>query len=137
MGVEPTAARSARPATGFEDRGSHRAPTTPTFALRIARFTQLVKSVKSNPPASSGGCRDGSWLASTPEAALEGIRQVAADVVADLKASGELVPEPIAIRQYSGKFMVRIPPGLHRRLALEAAEAGISLNRLASAKLGQ
>jgi predicted HicB family RNase H-like nuclease len=78
-----------------------------------------------------------SWLASTPEAALEGIRQVAADVVADLKASGEFVPEPIAIRPYSGKFMVRIPPGLHRRLALEAAEVGISLNRLASAKLGQ
>ena len=78
-----------------------------------------------------------SWLASTPEAALEGIRQVAADVVVDLKASGELVPEPIAIRQYSGKFMVRIPPVLHRHLALEAAEAGISLNRLASAKLAQ
>ena len=78
-----------------------------------------------------------SWLASTPEAALEGIRQVAADVVVDLKASGELVPEPIAIRQYSGKFMIRIPPVLHRHLALEAAEAGISLNRLASAKLGQ
>ena len=32
--------------------------------------------------------------------------------------------------------MVRIPPELHRRLALEAAEAGISLNRLASEKLG-
>ncbi len=78
-----------------------------------------------------------SWLASTPEAALEGIRQVAADVVVDLKTSGELVPEPIAIRQYSGKFMVRIPPVLHRHLALEAAEAGISLNRLASAKLAQ
>ena len=78
-----------------------------------------------------------SWLASTPEAALEGIRQVAADVVVDLKASGELVPEPIAIRQYSGKFMIRIPPVLHRHLALEAAEAGISLNRLASAKLAQ
>ncbi len=29
MGVEPTAARSARPASGFEDRGSHRATTTP------------------------------------------------------------------------------------------------------------
>ncbi len=78
-----------------------------------------------------------SWLASTPEAALEGIRQVAADVVIDLKASGELVPEPIAIRQYSGKFMLRIPPVLHRHLVLEAAEAGISLNRLASAKLAQ
>lgn len=78
-----------------------------------------------------------SWLASTPEAALEGIRQVVGDVVADLKDSGELVPEPIAIKQYSGKFTVRIPPELHRRLALEAAEAGISLNRLASAKLSQ
>jgi predicted HicB family RNase H-like nuclease len=78
-----------------------------------------------------------SWLASTPEAALEGIRQVVADVVADLKSSKELVPEPIAIKQYSGKFTVRIPPELHRRLALEAAEAGVSLNRLASAKLSQ
>ncbi len=78
-----------------------------------------------------------SWLASTPETALEGIRQVAADVVVDLRARGELVPEPIAIRQYSGKFMLRIPPILHRHLALEAAEAGISLNRLASAKLAQ
>ena len=78
-----------------------------------------------------------SWLASTPEAALEGIRQVVADVVADLKGSGELVPEPIAIKQYSGKFTVRIPPELHRRLALEAAEAGASPNRLASAKLSQ
>ena len=39
-----------------------------------------------------------SWLAFTPEAALEGIRRVAADVVADLKASGEFVLEPIAIK---------------------------------------
>jgi predicted HicB family RNase H-like nuclease len=41
------------------------------------------------------------------------------------------------MRQFSGKFLVRIPPELHRRLTLEAAEAGVSLNRLASAKLGQ
>ena|GEM_PF-76337 len=78
-----------------------------------------------------------SWLASTPEAALEGIRRVTAEVVAGLDASGEFVPEPIAVRQYSGKFVVQIPPGLHRRLALEAAEAGVSLDRLASAKLSQ
>ena len=76
-----------------------------------------------------------SWLAETPEAALSGIRQVVAEVVADLEANNEPVPEPIAIKQYSGKFMVRIPPELHRNLALEAAEASISLNRLASAKL--
>jgi predicted HicB family RNase H-like nuclease len=78
-----------------------------------------------------------SWLAPTPQEALEGIRQVVADVVADMEANEERVPEPIALRHYSGKFTVRIPPDLHRRLTLEAAESGISLNRLASAKLSQ
>ena len=78
-----------------------------------------------------------SWLAPTPQEALEGIRQVVADAIADMEANEETVPEPIALRHYSGKFTVRIPPDLHRRLALEAAESGISLNRLASAKLGQ
>ena len=76
-----------------------------------------------------------SWLASEPEAALEGIRQVIADVVADLRANGEHVPDPLAVKKYSGRFMVRVPPELHRRLALEAAESGVSLNRLASDKL--
>ena len=78
-----------------------------------------------------------SWLAPTPQEALEGIRQVVAEVVADMEANEERVPEPIALRHYSGKFTVRIPPDLHRRLTLEAAESGISLNRLASAKLSQ
>jgi predicted HicB family RNase H-like nuclease len=78
-----------------------------------------------------------SWLAPTPEAALEGIRRMVADVVADLVSSDEPVPEPISVRQYSGKFMVRIPPEVHRQLALEAAESGVSLNRIVSAKLCQ
>ena len=78
-----------------------------------------------------------SWLASEPEVALQGIRQVVADVVADLQANGEPIPEPLAGRKYSGRFMVRIPPDLHRRLALEAAESGVSLNRLAADKLSR
>ena len=76
-----------------------------------------------------------SWLAATPEAALRGIRQIASDVVTDLKKTGEFVPEPLAEKHYSGEFRVRIPPELHRSLAMEAAEQGVSLNRLASAKL--
>lgn len=78
-----------------------------------------------------------SWLADRPEAALKGIRKLIAEVVADLKAQEEPIPEPLAERDYSGKFMVRVPPQVHRRLALEAAEAGVSLNRLISAKLGE
>ena len=76
-----------------------------------------------------------SHLASTPEKALRGIRKLVADVVEDLEANGEAVPEPLSLRQYSGKFGVRVPPEVHRQLALEAAEAKISLNRLVSAKL--
>lgn len=76
-----------------------------------------------------------SWLAETPEAALAGIRQVVAEVVADLKASGEFVPAPLAEKRYSGEFRVRIPPELHRSLAMQAAEQGVSLNRLANLKL--
>jgi predicted HicB family RNase H-like nuclease len=34
-----------------------------------------------------------------------------------------------------GKFVVRIPPEVHRALAIKAAEDGISLNRLVSTKL--
>ncbi len=76
-----------------------------------------------------------SWLAKTPSAALAGIGRVVAEVVADLRESGESVPTPLSEKQYSGEFRVRIPPQLHRTLALEAAEQGVSLNRLASAKL--
>jgi predicted HicB family RNase H-like nuclease len=76
-----------------------------------------------------------SWLAQTPEAALAGIRSVVAEAAYDMEHNGERLPEPLATKRFSGRFMVRIPPDQHRRLALEAAEAGISLNRLASAKL--
>ena len=76
-----------------------------------------------------------SWLAQTPEAALKGIRKLVSEVVADMQSHEEPVPEPIALRHFSGKFMVRVPPDVHRQLAIEAAEAGVSLNRLASAKL--
>lgn len=76
-----------------------------------------------------------SWLAKTPEAALKGIRQVVAESVADMKASGEEIPFPLAEKHYSGEFRVRIPPEVHRTLAMQAAEQGVSLNRLASAKL--
>jgi len=78
-----------------------------------------------------------SWLASEPETALQGIREMVAEAVVDLQASGKPVPQPLAAKKYSGRFMVRVPPDLHRQLALEAAEAGVSLNRLASDKLSR
>lgn len=78
-----------------------------------------------------------SWLAQTPEAALKGIRKAVAEVIKEMKKNKEIIPEPLATKGYSGKFMVRIPPEVHRNLAIKAAESGVSLNRLASSKLSQ
>ena len=50
-----------------------------------------------------------SWLATTPETALRGIRKVVAEVVADMSQAGELMPEPLVSRRFIGKFMVRVP----------------------------
>jgi predicted HicB family RNase H-like nuclease len=76
-----------------------------------------------------------SFLDENMTAALNGIVELVGQVVADMTASNETIPEPIAERRYSGKFQVRIPPEQHRMLVVKAAEEGVSLNRYISAKL--
>jgi predicted HicB family RNase H-like nuclease len=78
-----------------------------------------------------------SWLATDPQEALAGIQSLVVAAVADMNANNEPVPAPLADRPYSGRFNVRVPENLHRRLAIEAAEQGISLNRLVSERLAR
>jgi len=72
---------------------------------------------------------------STQAKALNEIRSVVEHTFEDLLESGEEVPEPLNKRPYSGKLVVRLPKYLHRQLAIEAAEEGVSLNQLISTKL--
>ncbi|MBN1643589.1 MAG: type II toxin-antitoxin system HicB family antitoxin [Dehalococcoidales bacterium] len=76
-----------------------------------------------------------SWLAQTQEKALAGIRNTVKQAVQDMKTTGEVIPQPLATKNYSGKFVVRVPPEVHRKLHVQAAEAKVSFNRLVSAKL--
>ncbi|WP_062522741.1 type II toxin-antitoxin system HicB family antitoxin [Demequina silvatica] len=76
-----------------------------------------------------------SWLDADERAAFDGIRGLAAQVVQDLREAGEEVPEALADRSYSGKFQVRTTPARHRELAIAAAEAGVSMNRLVNDRL--
>jgi len=76
-----------------------------------------------------------SWLAASQIDALTGIRELVTTVVAEMEHAGEPVPEPFADRRYSGEFKLRIPPELHRALAIRAAEENVSLNRLVSSRL--
>jgi len=78
-----------------------------------------------------------SWLAPTPDEALDGIQRLVRECLTDMHTTGEEIPQPIADRTYSGKFMVRVPPESHRALAIQAAEQGVSLNRLVSARLAK
>ena len=76
-----------------------------------------------------------SWLAPSPSEALAGIQELVKGVLADMRETGESPPEPLAERTYSGRFVVRVPPETHRALVIKAAEEGVSLNRLVSARL--
>ena len=76
-----------------------------------------------------------SYLAIDDYQALQGIKKLVQDVMKDMEEQGEEIPVPISQRNYSGKFQVRILPELHRKLAIEATEANVSLNRYISNKL--
>ncbi len=76
-----------------------------------------------------------SHLDDTPEKAFAGIRDLAAFSVRLLREQGKPAPEPLSTRRYSGTLTLRIPPDTHRALAMDAAEAGVSMNRLAAERL--
>ncbi len=72
-----------------------------------------------------------SWLAPDKVAALVGVRSI----VSNMESTGEPVSTALSERKFSGEFKVRIPPELHRALAIKAAEEHVSLNRLVSSRL--
>ena len=45
-----------------------------------------------------------------------------------LEGDGQALPEPLAAKKFSGKFVLRVDPAIHRRLAAKALAAGESLN---------
>lgn len=67
-------------------------------------------------------------------AALKEMQFVVQAVLEDLAESGDETPEPFGKRKYSGKLNLRLPEYLHRQLAVEAAQAGVSLNQLITLK---
>jgi predicted HicB family RNase H-like nuclease len=76
-----------------------------------------------------------SWLTDTQEKALQGIKNVVAEVIEDMKSNNEPIPEPIATKHFSGIFTVRTTPDVHRFIAIQAAESNVSINRFVCGKL--
>lgn len=63
----------------------------------------------------------------SPEEAVSDLAEVKKDWLADCLERGIHIPEPEK-QDYSGELRLRMPPSLHRRLAITARKEGISLN---------
>ncbi|MCL2391651.1 MAG: type II toxin-antitoxin system HicB family antitoxin [Oscillospiraceae bacterium] len=71
----------------------------------------------------------------TLEEAHTNIREAMEGWIETKLEAGLPVPKPLEPDKYSGKFVVRLPRTLHRRLAEEAEREGVSLNQYTQYKL--
>lgn len=91
---------------------------------------------------------DGDWLThfeelpnvsafgNSPEKALKELKEAWEITKESYLSHNENIPLAPTKKAYSGQFNVRIDKRIHRALAIEAAQAGISLNALVAQKLG-
>lgn len=73
----------------------------------------------------------------TPTEAIRMVRDAARGWLQVGIENGDLIPEPMGVDDYSGRFVVRIPPTLHRDLVRRAEREGVSLNMFAVAALAR
>lgn len=71
----------------------------------------------------------------TQGAAFYGIVDLVGHVLEDMQESGEAAPQPFGEAAYSGKLSLRMSPEQHRRIAMEAAEQGVSINHLLTSRI--
>ena len=72
------------------------------------------------------------------EAAVYGeLCRIVEEWIAIFRKNGKPLPDPSANREYSGKFVLRLDPQLHKYLALRAIQDGESLNAFVVKKLQQ
>jgi len=65
----------------------------------------------------------------TPEEAYSNLEEAKAVYLESAQMRGELIPEPIGLKEFSGNIPLRISSELHRMAALRAKQEGVSLNQ--------
>jgi len=76
-----------------------------------------------------------SAFGSSPSNAIEELKIAWEETKKSYKENNEQIPIAPSRKEYSGQFNIRIDKRLHRQLAIEATDAGISLNALVAQKL--
>ena len=104
----------------------------PLFPYRIVvRWSDEDSAYIAEVPELPGCMEDGP----SPEAAIKEAKKAVRLWIEVAKKEKREIPRPIDRRRYSGKFLVRVPPELHRELDFEAKSQKVSLNRLIAHKL--
>lgn len=73
----------------------------------------------------------------TFEEAYDNVREAMEGWIKAKMEGGFDIPLPIGYKNFSGKFVVRIPKTLHYKLAIEAQQEGMSLDQYALYKLSK
>ena len=73
----------------------------------------------------------------TKETALENLREAMEGYLEVRLEYNDPIPEPVYTDSFNGKFLLRLPKTLHKRLSYEAEIEGVSLNQYALYKLSR
>ena len=99
--------------------------------LKIVEWSEEDRCyVGSAPPLIGQSCHG-----KTEAAVLAQLQTIVEEWVATLLADGKPLPAGTAKRKFSGKFVVRLSPEIHRKVALKAMARGDSLNEFVSETL--
>jgi predicted HicB family RNase H-like nuclease len=92
---------------------------------------------------------DGCFVGRCPELMLGGVHgneeagvykelcQAVEEMIELAYNDGQSLPEPLVNEEFSGRFVLRVEPALHRRLAAKALASGESLNKYCVRKLAK
>ena len=71
----------------------------------------------------------------SPETALKEIKIVVSESVKWLQEDNKTIPAPLGMKKFKGNLTLRVPPELHRELAIKSAEQGVSVNQYILSRL--
>jgi len=114
-------------------------PTVTQIKEAARRYLKIVEwsdddqcYIGSAPPLVGQSCHG-----ATEAAVIKQLQTIVEEWVAVLITDGKPLPEGTANRRFSGKFVVRLSPEAHRKVALKAMARGESLNEFVSETLAQ
>ena len=71
----------------------------------------------------------------TPDEALKEVRAALSETLKWMKKENETIPDPLSMKKYKGNLTLRVPPELHKKLAVKSAEEGVSINQYILSKI--